>query len=280
MGVEKVLIIPHLENVEFEIPKEQFNIKKVIVTNSTCDSTEVKVFSLQELEYLAESKKRLSEAYSQIVNVLFFGTSFTTLIDYITDKKISISRKEENSKDSLAEKEKIAKDETKVDITIVEKALSIRLEKKKKHYANADYGIVSIISKLYPTGKYWYGYHDYQIKILKTFNNAFMAFYFKDKKTVLLLPLSLMEEYRPKINSTTNKNGVYWPIYFRFRNDICLWQIPNNGFLDVTEYLINEDSNDNSNANDFYGGSKEEVGGEVVIKIRNNSFYESKHKDK
>lgn len=278
-GEEKILVIPHLENVEFEIPKEQANINRVIISNYKFDSTGFKVFSLQELEHLAENKLKLGEAYIQMINVLFFGKSFTPLIDYMVNKEMLNAKEEVNSaKDINENKVETTLGETKVDIAIVERALSIKLEKKKKYYANADYGVVGIISKLYPTGNYWYGYHDYQIKILKTFNNAFMAFYFKDKKAVLLLPLSLMEEYRPKLNSTTNKNGIYWHIYFRFRNEKCLWQIPNNGFLDVTEYLINENIDDNLNANDI--DSKDNIKDEVVIKIKNNCFHESKHKNK
>ena len=56
---EKILVIPHFENVEFEIPKKQANIHRVIISNYKFDSTGFKVFSLQELEHLAENRLKL-----------------------------------------------------------------------------------------------------------------------------------------------------------------------------------------------------------------------------
>ena len=176
---EKVLIIPYFENVEFEIPKEILNVKKVIISNSKLDSSELRVYSLRELEYLIENREKLGEVYAQIIDMLFFGNSFIPIIDFMINKKpFNVNQKTNDIDDLAAKKTETSTSDNKVDISIVEKALSIKLEKKTKYYANADFAVVGIISKLYPTGNYWYGYHDYQIKILKTFKNAFMAFYF------------------------------------------------------------------------------------------------------
>lgn len=240
-GQLKALIIPHFENIEFELPKEQLEAKKVIITASNFNSYELKVLSLNELEYLAKNKEKLGETYDKMINVLFFDNNFTSLIDFIIDEKGLNEKAKNEPKSAINEQNEEKTTTNKIDISIVEKALSIKLENKKKYYANSDYAVIAITSKLHPGGTYWYGYHDYQMAILKTFNNAYMAFYFRDRKTtVLLLPVSFMENYRSQLSSTTNDYGTYWHIHLNFENEKCFWQLPHNVFLNVTEYLINK----------------------------------------
>lgn len=290
-GAKEVLMVPYFDNIDLEIPTGYFykNIIVVSSNNNNCNTLENKTFSLLKLKKLSSSREKIGEkTYNQIINTLFFGGKLCDVIDLLIDvflkedKNIQTSKNTKKSKSTdLFTSDGI---ENKIDISVLESKLSIRLEKRKKHYANDKYGVVAIISKFYQDkGNYWYGYHDYQIELLTNYNNPYIAFYFKDRRDVLFVPLAFMEKYRSKLNSTTNPAGTYWHIYIRFQDEKCLWQIPNNGLIDVSQYLIktekdipinvldtNIEFSENNNLSNCPSGT--------TIKIKSKSFHETKVK--
>ena len=289
---KEVLIVPYIDNMDIEIPSE-YDGKNMVVVSSTSkkiNSLNIKTFSLYELKKLVINRDILSKYYNRIINIIFFNGNSFNLIDLLIesmDSKMADKHESLNCsriKDIPPTNVLSTSDvmiENKIDISIIEQKLSIKLEKRKKHYANDEYGIVAIISKFYPDkGSYWYGYHDYQIDLLSKYKTSYMSFYFKNRREVLLLPLAFIEKYRSKLNSTTNSNGTYWHIYIRFHEEKCLWQIPNNGFMDVSHYLIKTDKIESTNVSDINIDPIEDVNAYSgpIIKIKNKSFHESKVK--
>ena len=127
-----------------------------------------------------------------------------------------------------------------IDIQKVERKLNTTLSKSNKNYINEieSVCVIPVISKIYNEIKYWYGYQDYQMETLSNFENAYMAFFFKDRPDCLLLPKRLIDDYLGDLNYTNKKSGKYWHIHIFVKEDKVLWQVPKNGYIDVSEYLV------------------------------------------
>jgi hypothetical protein len=79
---------------------------------------------------------------------------------------------------------------------------------------NNTIGIVCAISKCYPSGGYWYAFHQYQDEYLASAGRGFFVLGMMDLLIAVALPLEVLRENLDKFNTTTTPDGrrTYWHI--------------------------------------------------------------------
>lgn len=287
------IVIPYVSVLDLELPSYKECLNYVIVSNEKYVGTnaDIKYITIQDLELLVDFKNKKSCKYSNIINLFFFNERLIDCLESLDDNSNDIKKQDNknitNNKDSY---------EYMIDIASINNYLNCNLIKNKKYYSDNNICVIPIISKLYNGKRYWYGYHDYQIKILLNYQHSYVSFFFKDRSEFLLMPKAALDVWFEKLNSTKKDGKEYWHIYFMFKDEKCLWQIPNNGYKDVSQFLVSRiadvsNTNDDEKIDEIKSNDcdservlsqnddpKVDNSNEIIIKINSNVFHETKTK--
>lgn len=98
----------------------------------------------------------------------------------------------------------------------LEKECGVKLiAHKRAQYWSGDKSIRAVcpVSKLYPTGYFWYGLHPYQLKFLRDANAGFVLLGCANHPYTYAVPLKLIEEISPYLNTTEKPDRMYWHIH-------------------------------------------------------------------
>ncbi len=269
-GSRHCIIVPYTSPNDFSlIPYNKCNNFIIIsagesINNIACN----KVLTITELETLATKYKNIP-LYRDLYDMFFFNYSLAVALSNI-ESIINGKKEKKNKEADLNSNNK--ETEYSIDIKSIEYELGVTLIKAGYSYRGKSTCVVPLISKPYKKGNYyWYGYHDYQIEELSKFKASYLALFFKNNPAYLLLPQEFVDEKLSKLNKTLKDDKKYWHFYFEYIDNKFYWRIPNDGLLDVSQYMKSRIKKDEPTM-----VNKEPTVKETVIKITSNSFHEAK----
>ena len=111
---------------------------------------------------------------------------------------------------------------------------------------NGKKGFVITTSKAYKQGKrekYWFAYRRNPLDDLKNCEEQFVLYGCKDENTMVLLPVSFIEEHIDGLNSSKDEDGtiIHWHVVlFKDEDDTMTWMMskPDIEEIDISQYMI------------------------------------------
>tara|TARA_X000000950_G_scaffold253836_1_gene317118 strand:+ start:28 stop:1212 length:1185 start_codon:yes stop_codon:yes gene_type:complete len=177
-----------------------------------------------------------------IVEIVFTTSTDKTLSDEITIEDDTETNEGDQEKVNNRELHKIKRMEI-ADAFSKSKNTTI-LPRKTALFSNSDNSLkVAIsISKRYNRSdqKYWFAYLEPMREFLST-DNSFMVFGLLDKNFAFVLPKKKIEELRPLLNTTPEKENrkEYWHVDFRERDDKIVMNLPKEkSFFELEPYKL------------------------------------------
>jgi hypothetical protein len=92
---------------------------------------------------------------------------------------------------------------------------------KRAQYWDSEKKIRAVcpVSKLYPRGYYWYGFHPHQQKFLSEAERGFLLLGCMDSEFTYALPFQIISEALPYLNTTVKSDRMYWHIHLHPSDD-------------------------------------------------------------